>query len=227
MISVTFPDGASRSYPFGTTGSEIAKSISPSLAKRTVAMALDGKLADLADPIEHDAKIEFLDRENPRALELIRHDAAHVLAEAVQTLYPGTQVTIGPVIENGFYYDFYRAEPFTPEDFAAIEKKMAEIIAKDRPFTKEIWTRDEAKAWFENSWRGIQSRTYRCDSTRPGPEDLQAGRVARSMPRSAYDFNRQDRFRVQADEGRWRLLARRLDEADASAHLCDGLCQAG
>jgi threonyl-tRNA synthetase len=149
MISVTFPDGASRQYPAGTRGTEIAKSISPSLAKRTVAMALDGKLADLADPIERDAKIEFIDRENPRALELIRHDAAHVLAEAVQALYPGTQVTIGPVIENGFYYDFYRAEPFTPEDFPAIEKRMTEIIAKDRPFTKEIWSRDKAKAWFE------------------------------------------------------------------------------
>jgi threonyl-tRNA synthetase len=150
MISVTFPDGATRSYPAGIRGIEIAKSISPSLAKRSVAMAVDGKLADLADPIEHDADVEFIDRENPRALELIRHDAAHVLAEAVQTLYPGTQVTIGPVIENGFYYDFYRAEPFTPEDFAAIEKKMAEIIAKDRPFTKEIWSRDKAKAWFES-----------------------------------------------------------------------------
>jgi threonyl-tRNA synthetase len=150
MISVTFPDGASRQYPAGASGSEIAKSISPSLAKRSVAMLLDGKLADLADPIERDAKIEFITREDPRALELIRHDAAHVLAEAVQTLYPGTQVTIGPVIENGFYYDFYRAEPFTPEDFAAIEKKMAEIIAKDWPFTMEIWSRDKAKAWFES-----------------------------------------------------------------------------
>jgi threonyl-tRNA synthetase len=150
MISVTFPDGATRQYPAGTRGIEIAKSISPSLAKRSVAMAVDGKLADLADPIEHDANVEFIDRENPRALELIRHDAAHILAEAVQSLYPGTQVTIGPVIENGFYYDFYRAEPFTPEDFAAIEKKMAEIIAKDRPFTKEIWSRDKAKAWFES-----------------------------------------------------------------------------
>ncbi len=150
MISVTFPDGASRSYPAGIRGSEIAKSISPSLTKRTVAMTVDSKLADLADPIEHDANVGFLDRDHPRALELIRHDAAHVLAEAVQALYPGTQVTIGPVIENGFYYDFYRAEPFTPEDFAAIEKKMAEIIAEDRPFTKEIWSREKAKAWFES-----------------------------------------------------------------------------
>jgi threonyl-tRNA synthetase len=149
VISVTFPDGASRAFESGVSGFDIAKSISPSLAKRAVAMALDGTLRDLADPLTNDARIEFVAREDPRALELIRHDAAHVLAEAVQTLFPGTQVTIGPVIENGFYYDFYRAEPFTPEDFPAIEKKMAEIIARDKPFTKEIWTRDEAKAWFE------------------------------------------------------------------------------
>src|ERR1700733_1839106 len=134
MISVTFPDGASRRYEPGVAGADIAKGISPSLAKRTVAMIVDGELRDLADPIERDAKVEFVSREDPRALELIRHDAAHVLAEAVQALYPGTQVTIGPVIENGFYYDFYRAEPFKPEDFAAIEQKMREIIAKDRPF---------------------------------------------------------------------------------------------
>ena len=149
MISVTFPDGASRAFEAGVSGFAIAKSISPSLAKRAVAMALDGTLRDLADPLMSDARIEFVTRDDPRALELIRHDAAHVLAEAVQTLFPGTQVTIGPVIENGFYYDFYRAEPFTPEDFPAIEKKMAEIIARDKPFTKEIWTREEAKSWFE------------------------------------------------------------------------------
>jgi len=150
MVALTFPDGARRDYSPNTTGLDIAKSISPSLAKRTVAMALDGKLADLTDPIEHDARIEFLTREDPRALELIRHDAAHVLAEAVQTLWPGTQVTIGPVIDNGFYYDFFRNAPFTPEDFAAIEKKMREIIARDKPFTKEIWSRDKAKNVFRD-----------------------------------------------------------------------------
>src|SRR5437763_178530 len=128
MVALTFPDGARRDYPPNTTGLDIAKGISPSLAKRTVAMALDGKLADLSDPIEHDAKIEFLTRDDPRALELVRHDAAHVLAEAVQTLWPGTQVTIGPVIENGFYYDFFRNEPFTPEDFATIESSAAKWI---------------------------------------------------------------------------------------------------
>src|SRR3984893_8801731 len=150
MVTLTFPDGARRDYPNGTNGLDIAKGISPSLAKRTVAMALEGVVTDLADPIERDAKIEFLTREDPRALELIRHDAAHVLAEAVQALWPGTQVTIGPVIENGFYYDFFRNEPFTPEDFAAIEQKMREIIARDKPFTKQIMSREEAKSVFRD-----------------------------------------------------------------------------
>ena len=150
MVALTFPDGARREYPSGTTGLDIAKGISPSLAKRTVAMALDGALADLTDPIDRDAKIEFISREDPRALELIRHDAAHVLAEAVQTLWPGTQVTIGPVIENGFYYDFFRNQPFTPEDLPVIEKKMREIIARDKPFTKEVWTREKAKKTFRD-----------------------------------------------------------------------------
>ena len=150
QIALTFPDGARREYPQGTTGLDIAKGISPSLAKRTVAMALDGALADLADPIERDAKIEFINREDPRALELIRHDAAHVLAEAVQSLWPGTQVTIGPVIDNGFYYDFFRNQPFTPEDLPVIEKKMKEIIARDKPFTKEVWSREQAKKTFRD-----------------------------------------------------------------------------
>src|ERR1700732_418934 len=147
-IALTFPDGAKREFPKNMTGLDIAKGISPSLAKRTVAMALDGVVVDLADAIEHDAKIEFIARDDPRALELIRHDAAHVLAEAVQSLWPGTQVTIGPVIEKGFYYDFSRNEPFTPEDFVLIEKKMREIIARDKPFTKEIWSRQDAKRVF-------------------------------------------------------------------------------
>src|SRR5262245_48880865 len=150
MVALTFPDGARREYPSSTTGLDVAKGISPSLAKRTVTMALDGTLADLADPIDHDAKIEFISREDPRALELIRHDAAHVLAEAVQSLWPGTQVTIGPVIENGFYYDFARNQPFTLEDLPVIEKKMREIVARDKPFTKEVWTREHAKKIFRD-----------------------------------------------------------------------------
>src|SRR5437763_8634093 len=148
MVALTFPDGARRNYPQGTTGLDIAKGISPSVAKRTVAMELDGVVTDLADPSEKDAKLEFLTREDSRALELIRHDAAHVMAEAVQALWPGTQVTIGPVIDNGFFYDFYRNAPFTPEDLPVIEKKMREIIARDKPFTKEVWSREDAKRVF-------------------------------------------------------------------------------
>src|SRR6266702_6872066 len=166
MVALTFPDGARREYPKGSTGLDIAKKISPSLAKRTVAMALDGVLADLSDPIERDGKIEFLTREDPRALELIRHDAAHVLAEAVQTLWPGTQVTIGPVIENGFYYDFFRNEPFTPEDFAAIEKKMRELIARDKPFTKEVWDREKTKQVFRD--KGELFKVELVDAIPPG-----------------------------------------------------------
>ncbi|ACB95979.1 threonine--tRNA ligase [Beijerinckia indica] len=169
MISVTFPDGAARQFEPGVSGVDIAKSISPSLAKKALAMSLNGTLSDLADKVDRDARIEFITRDDPRGLDLIRHDAAHVMAEAVQTLYPGTQVTIGPVIENGFYYDFYRNEPFTPADFAAIEKKMGEIIARDKPFTKEVWSRDEAKAWFET--HGEAFKVELVDSI-PGNEDL-------------------------------------------------------
>jgi threonyl-tRNA synthetase len=169
MVALTFPDGARRDYPTDITGLDVAKGISPSLAKRTVAMALDGTVVDLADRIDHDAKIEFLTRDDPRALELIRHDAAHVLAEAVQALWPGTQVTIGPVIENGFYYDFFRNEPFTLEDLPKIEQKMREIIGKDRPFTKEVWSRDEAKKVFRD--KGEQFKVELIDAI-PADQEL-------------------------------------------------------
>ena len=168
MVSLTFPDGARRDYPAGTSGLDIAKGISPSLAKRTVAMALDGTVVDLADPIEQDARIEFLTRDDPRALELVRHDCAHVLAEAVQALWPGTQVTIGPVIENGFYYDFFRNQPFTPEDLPVIEKKMREIIARDHAFTKEVWSRAEAKRVFRD-----KGELFKVELVDAIPEDQQ------------------------------------------------------
>ncbi len=131
-------------------------------------MALDGVLTDLNDPIAHDAKIEFVNREDPRALELIRHDAAHVLAEAVQNLWPGTQVTIGPVIENGFYYDFYRNQPFTPEDLPAIEKKMKELISLDRPFSKEVWSREKTKQTFRD-----MGENFKVELVDAIPEDQQ------------------------------------------------------
>jgi threonyl-tRNA synthetase len=149
-VTITFPDGKTKQIAAGTTGLDVAKAISPSLAKRTIAMQLDGVLSDLNDSISKDAKINFVARTDAAALELIRHDATHVMAEAVQALWPGTQVTIGPVIDNGFFYDFAKAEPFVPDDMAKIEKKMHEIIAKNAPFTKQVWSRDKAKQVFRD-----------------------------------------------------------------------------
>ncbi len=156
MITLTFPDGSARQFAPGITGGELAASISKSLAKKAVALSLDGTLADLADPIEANARVKILTRDDPEALELIRHDAAHVMAEAVQSLFPGTQVTIGPVIENGFYYDFYREESFTPDDFVKIEDKMRAIIAADKPFTKEVWPRGKAQDFFAAKGEGFK-----------------------------------------------------------------------
>lgn len=149
-VSLTFPDGSVRDYDAATTGAQLAEGISKSLAKKSVAYALDGTVRDLSDPLEKSGKVEIITRDDPRALELIRHDTAHVLAEAVQELWPGTQVTIGPVIDNGFYYDFARNEPFTPEDFPVIEKKMREIIQRNKPFTKQVWSRDKARQVFRD-----------------------------------------------------------------------------
>ncbi len=148
-IELEFPDGSVRSFETGITGRAIAEGISKSLAKKSVAYVLNGELIDLADPIHSGGKIEIVTRSDDRALELIRHDCAHVLAEAVQEIWPDTKVTIGPVIENGFYYDFDRAEPFTPEDLERIEKKMREIIQRNLPFEKKIVSREEARAVFD------------------------------------------------------------------------------
>jgi threonyl-tRNA synthetase len=147
-ITLTFPDGAARPYPQGITGKSLAERISKTLAKRAVAMLVDGRLADLADPLMADAKVKLITRTDPEALELIRHDAAHVMAEAVQSLWPGTQVTIGPVIDNGFFYDFAKEEPFHPDDLGKIEAAMRQIIARNAPFSKEFWSREEAKSYF-------------------------------------------------------------------------------
>jgi threonyl-tRNA synthetase len=156
MISLTFPDGSERQYKSGITGAELAASISKSLAKKAVAISLDGVLADIASPIQKNARVKILTHDDLEALELIRHDAAHVMAEAVQALYPGTQVTIGPVIEDGFYYDFYREESFTPDDFAKIEEKMRQIVAADKPFTKEVWPRAKAQDFFAAKGEGFK-----------------------------------------------------------------------
>ena len=148
MPTITLPDGSQRSYPAPVDGSAVARSIGARLERDAVAVRIDGKLADLTLPIEHDARIEIVTRTTPDGLELLRHDAAHVMAEAVKELYPETQVTIGPAIENGFYYDFARAEPFTPEDLERIEKRMHEIVGRDEKIVREVWDRDAAVKFF-------------------------------------------------------------------------------
>lgn len=149
-IKITMPDGSVRDYDSGTTGMEIAQSISKSLSKVSIAIKLNGALSDLSLPITADTSIEIIKRADEDALEMIRHDAAHVMAEAVQSLFPGTQVTIGPSIENGFYYDFARDEPFSTDDLAAIEKEMRQIIQRGDAFEREVWDRDKAIAYFKD-----------------------------------------------------------------------------
>ncbi len=144
MVAVTLPDGSKREFNGPVSGAEVAADIGPGLAKAAMAMVLEGELRDLSAVIEQDAAIEIVTRGHPESLELLRHDCAHVLAEAVQELYPGTQVTFGPAIENGFYYDFARDEPFTPDDLVKIEERMREIVGRDEAITREVWERDAA-----------------------------------------------------------------------------------
>ena len=165
MIEVTLPDGAVRSYEAGITGMEIAADISKSLAKAALAIYINGQLSDLSLPINDNAEISLVTRKDDEALELIRHDCAHVMAEAVQTLFPGTQVTIGPNIENGFFYDFARNEPFSTEDLEAIEKEMRRIVERGAEFKREVWDRDEAIAYFTN-----KGEMYKAELIRDLPE---------------------------------------------------------
>jgi len=148
-IQISFPDGNKKSFPQHTTGMEIAKSISTSLAKAAIAVKVDGKAWDLSRPIDSDAAIEIITSKNPESLEIIRHDAAHIMAQAVKELFPETQVTIGPAIENGFYYDFARKTPFALEDLEKIEAKMHEISKKDYPLIREVKKRDDAVKFFK------------------------------------------------------------------------------
>ncbi len=148
-MQLEFPDGAKRDYDPGVTSRAVAEGISPSLAKRAALVRLDGQLRDLDRPLETGGRIEFLMRDDPVVLETIRHDASHVMAEAVQELFPGTQVTIGPAIEDGFYYDFARDTPFSLDDLPKIEQRMREIVDRDEKITREVWDRDEAIAHFE------------------------------------------------------------------------------
>ena len=160
-ITITLPDGSTRSYASGITGMEIAESIAKSLAKASIAIKIDGVLSDLSLPITHNASIALIKREDDEALGMIRHDCAHVLAEAVQTLFPGTQVTIGPNIENGFFYDFYRETPFTLDDLPKIETEMRKIIERGASFTREVWDRDVAIDYFTKKGESFKAELIR------------------------------------------------------------------
>ncbi len=161
MPAITLPDGSIRQFDGAVKGTAVAAAVGPGLARAALAMEVDGALQDLSREIDSDAAVKFVTRKDEAALGLIRHDTAHVLAEAVQALYPGTQVTIGPAIENGFYYDFARNQPFTPEDLPAIEAKMREIIAANAPFTREVWPREDAIAFFEAKGESFKAELIR------------------------------------------------------------------
>ncbi len=148
MVAITLPDGSVRRYDGPVTGAGLAADIGPGLAKAALAVKVDGDLRDLVREIAGDTSVEIVTRDHQDALELLRHDAAHVLAEAVQELHPGTKITFGPAIEDGFYYDFHREEPFTPADFEAIEQRMAEIVSRDETIEREVWSRDDAVTHF-------------------------------------------------------------------------------
>ena len=160
-IALTMPDGSVRPFARGSTGADLAAAISRSLAKRAVAIRVGGALRDLAEPLTEDGAVEIVTRDDPDGLDLIRHDAAHALAEAAKELYPEVQITIGPVIENGFYYDFSRAEPFTPDDLALLEQRMREIVDRDEPIAREVWDRDEAARFFEGEGEHYKAEIIR------------------------------------------------------------------
>ncbi|MBV8505777.1 MAG: threonine--tRNA ligase, partial [Alphaproteobacteria bacterium] len=148
-ITVTLLDGSHREFAGPVSGADLAAAIGPGLAKAAIAIKLDGRARDLATVIDHDAKVSIIPRDSAVGLEILRHDAAHIMAEAVKELYPDTQVTFGPATETGFYYDFARAEPFTPEDLAKIEARMREIVRRDEKITREVWDREAAIAFFD------------------------------------------------------------------------------
>lgn len=150
MVAITLPDGSVRQFDGPVTGLDVAADIGPGLAKAALAVRIDGEMKDLATTIETDANLAIVTSKDEDALDLLRHDCAHVLAEAVQELFPGTQVTIGPTIENGFYYDFARDEPFSSDDLEKMEAKMHEIVDRDSPFVREVWNRHDAIHHFEN-----------------------------------------------------------------------------
>ncbi|MEM6531864.1 MAG: threonine--tRNA ligase [Myxococcota bacterium] len=244
MVSIQFPDGAKRQYEDGVTGLEIAKSISGKLAKKAMVIRVNGEDRDLSRPVEDGATVDIITRDDERALAHIRHDAAHVMAEAVQELFPGTQVTIGPAIDDGFYYDFAREEPFHLEDLGKIEAKMREIVSRNESFTREEWDRDEAIAFFEQRGEAYKAELIRdlpesetisiyrqgewLDLCR-GPHAPSTGKIGQAFKlmklAGAYWRGNSDNEMLQriygtawADEKQLKAYLRRLEEAEKRDH---------
>ena len=233
MFKIALPDGSVREVPAGSTPADVAAAIGPGLAKAALAARVDGELRDLNRPFEGDSSLALVtSRDEKDALELVRHDFAHVLAEAVQELFPGTQITFGPATEDGFYYDFAPAPgrgPFTDEDLPAIEEAMRKVIARDEALVREEWSRDQVRAFFEK-----QGESFKAEWVMELPEGEAItmyrsgghGRLDGPVPRAAPRIDRQARpAGVQADPCVGRLLARRPEEPDAQPHLRHRLAQ--
>ena len=230
MISIQLPDGSRREFPGPVTVEEVAASIGPGLAKAALGGRIgEGKSSRLVDTsfrIDHDERLAIVTDKDADGLEVIRHSTAHLLAYAVKELFPDAQVTIGPVIENGFYYDFAYKRPFTPEDLAAIEAKMAELAKKDEPVTRRVLPRDEAVAHFNAMGEAYKAEII---GSIPAGEDVSLYREGafEDLCRGPHVPSTGKLKALQADEGRRRLLARRLEERDAAAHLRHGVGDQG
>jgi len=155
MVAISLPDGTVRQYDGAVTAEQVANDIGPGLGKAAIAARIDGEMADLRLPMEADAQLEIITRQSDEALDILRHDCAHVLAEAAKELWPDIQVTIGPSIDDGFFYDFSKAEPFTPEDLVSLEKRMVEIVGRDEAIEREVWERQKA---IDYSWAKLVRR---------------------------------------------------------------------
>ena len=230
MISIQLPDGSRREFPGPVTVEEVAASIGPGLAKAALGGRIGaGKASRVVDTsfrIDHDEQLAIVTDKDADGLELIRHSTAHLLAYAVKELFPDAQVTIGPVIENGFYYDFAYKRPFTPEDLAAIEAKMTELAKKDEPVTRRVLPRDEAVAHFNAMGEAYKAEII---ARIPAGEDVSLYREGafEDLCRGPHVPRTGKLQALQADEGRRRLLARRLEQRDAAAHLRHGLGDQG
>ena len=211
----------SATYAAGVTAAEVALSIAPGLAKKAISATVNGAHYDLQWPITTMPRIAIHTmQDDAQALELIRHDCAHIMARAVQEIWPDVKVTIGPVRDYGWFYDFDRAEPFTPEDLGAIEARMKQIINARDPVRTEVWDRARAIAYYEERERAVQDRAHQPHSRRRRPADVLARRLARPLPWPASGPHRPGARRcLQADPCGRRLLAGRCDAPDVAAHL--------